>query len=177
MRNVIVSSLVSLDGVQGDPRSWAGPYFGAEATASAIARLRQTDAMLMGRGSYEYFAPAWAGAEGPYMEALGAVTKYVLSSTLREADWSNATVVAEDAVRFVTDLKRGGDGDLVIYGYTRLARTLLTHDLVDVLELAVHPVVLGGGEPVLRSGATKPLRLAGVDRREHGVVSLRYERA
>jgi dihydrofolate reductase len=82
MRKLIVSSLVSLDGVYGDPQSWAGDYFDEQAVAASLAVLLDSDAMLMGRNTYEYFAPAWSSPSGPYLERINEMRKYVFSSTL-----------------------------------------------------------------------------------------------
>jgi dihydrofolate reductase len=169
MRKLIVGALMSLDGVQEAPQSWALPWFDDDAARRSLERLLAADAMLMGRGTYEYFAPAWPQATGEYADRVNAIRKYVFSRTLTSADWNNTTIVPDDAVRRVRELKDEGGGDLVIYGFGRLARTLLENDLVDVLDLWIHPVALGDG----RSTA---LRLSGTEQRPNGVVSLVYER-
>jgi dihydrofolate reductase len=175
MRKLIVANLMSLDGVQTDPRSWASAYFDDEAADSSLEQLRAADAMLMGRGTYEYFAPAWPQATGPYADRVNAIRKYVFSSTLTTADWTNSTIVSGDPVKEVAELKASGSGDLVIYGYTRLAQTLHEHGLVDVLKISVHPVMLGTGVPIFRPGPTRELRLTDVERKATGVVTLTYE--
>jgi dihydrofolate reductase len=177
MRKLKVGALVSLDGIHGEPRSWVGDYFDDEAAEESLANLQQADAMLMGRHTYEYFAPAWPTMPGPYAERVNAIPKYVFSSTLGTADWTNAIVVAADPVKSVAELKRQGDGDLVIYGFGQLAQTLLEHDLVDELTIAVHPLIVGSGTPVFRSGLPTGLRLTDVGRRANGVVSLAYVKA
>jgi dihydrofolate reductase len=145
-----VGCLISLDGVSADPQSWATAYFDEDAAARSLAKLEQTDAMLMGRGAYEYFQPAWSKAEGPYMDRINAIRKYVFSNTLEAVDWSNAELVRGDAAAAVNQL----DGDFVVYGYTRL---------VDELDFWVHPVMLG---------VMKPLELVQTERRPTGVVSI-----
>src|SRR5258706_14427541 len=87
MRELIVSSLVSLDGVYGDPQSWASDYFDDQAAEESLAVLLDSDAMLMGRRTYEYFAPAWSAPSGPYLERINEIRKYVFSSTLTAAAW------------------------------------------------------------------------------------------
>ena len=171
-----VSALVSLDGVQGAPRSWASEYFDDTAAADSLAALRTADAMLMGRRTYEYFAPAWPQGTGDYADRVNEITKYVFSSTLDTVDWHGAKLVPGDAVPAVRALKEQAGGDLVVYGFGRLAHALLAADLVDELTLAVHPVVLGAGEQVLHPGPVARLRLSDVDRRATGVVSLTYTR-
>lgn len=177
MRKLIVSSLVSLDGVSGDPQSWASAYFDQEAGERALARLLASDAMLMGKNTYEYFAPAWSAMAGPYPDRINAIRKYVFSSTLQSVEWNNSTIISGDVVGGVSDLKQQGDGHLVVYGYGQLAQTLLEHDLVDELDFWIHPIVLGHETPLFRPGQTKALRLISVEERSNGVVSLLYSKA
>jgi dihydrofolate reductase len=176
MRKVKVSALVSLDGVHGEPRSWVGSYFDEAAAEESLQNLQRADAMLMGRNTYEYFAPAWPNTPGPYAERVNAIPKYVFSSTLSTTDWNNSKIVATDPVKTVAELKEQGDGDLVSYGFGRLARTLLEHDLVDELGFWLHPVIVGSGTPVFRPGLLTSLELTGLSRRPNGVVSLSYKK-
>ncbi len=177
MRKVIVSTLVSLDGVCGDPQSWASEYFDEQAATAALAVLLASDAMLMGRGTYEYLAPAWSAATGPYLARISEMRKYVFSATLTVADWHNSVILGGDPVPAVARLKEEGDGHLVVYGYTRLAQTLLENGLADELNVAVHPVILGRGATMSRPGKRAGLRLASVTERSSGVVALSYTRA
>jgi dihydrofolate reductase len=101
MRKLEISTLVSLDGVASDPQSWAEPYFDAQMAEHSLEVLQAADAFLMGRGSYEYFAPSWPNGEGPYMGRLREMPKYVFSSTLEHVDWDNARVVGGDAIEAV----------------------------------------------------------------------------
>jgi dihydrofolate reductase len=87
MRKVIESTLVSLDGVIGDPQVWANESFDEEAVATALEQLRLSDAMLMGRNTYEMFAAAWPASMGDYADRMNEITKYVFSGTLEEATW------------------------------------------------------------------------------------------
>ncbi len=159
MPRISVGCLMSLDGVSANPQSWATAYFDEDAAARSLAKLEQTDAMLMGRGAYEYFQPAWSKAQGPYMDRINAIRKYVFSNTLEAVDWSNAELVRGDAAAAVRQLH----GDFVVYGYTRLAQSLLAAGLVDELDFWVHPVMLG---------VMKPLELVQTERRPTGVVSI-----
>jgi dihydrofolate reductase len=170
MRRLIVGYLATLDGVRDSPRSWAGPYFDAQSAEESLAQLNRSDAMLMGRATYEYFAQAWPQAEGAYPDRVNAIRKYVFSRTLADPAWHNSVLVREDPVTAVADLKRQGTGDLVIYGYGRLARTLLEHDLVDEVSVTLFPILHGNGE------TSRHLTLASADTRPTGAVSLRYLR-
>jgi dihydrofolate reductase len=160
MPRISVGCLISLDGVSVDPQSWATAYFDEDAVARSLATLEQADAMLMGRGAYEYSQPTWPTAEGPYMDRINAIRKYVFSNTLEAVDWHNAELVRGDAADAVKAL----EGELVVYGYTRLAQSLLAAGLVDELDFSVHPVMLG---------MMKPLELVGTERRPNGVVSIK----
>ena len=177
MRKLIVSSLVSLDGVHGDPQSWVGDFFDEQAVQESLAVLLDSDAMLMGRNTYEYFAPAWSSPQGPYLERINAMRKYVFSSTLTTADWNNTTIIADDPVAAVRELKEQGDRHLVIYGYGQLAQTLLEQGLVDQLSFVVNPVMAGSGTTLFRPGKRTNLRLASVTERRNGVVIISYANA
>src|SRR6266540_2626031 len=93
MRRIVESTLLSLNGVIGDPHLWASERFDDEARAGALAQLRASDAMLMGRHTYEIFAALWPGQTGDYPDAINGIRKYVFSSTLEQADWDNSTIV------------------------------------------------------------------------------------
>ena len=107
MRKLIVSSLVSLDGIHGDPQSWIGDYFDEQAAEESLAVLLDSDAMLMGRNTYQYFAPAFSSPSGPYLERINQMRKYVFSSTLTAADWTNTTIIGGDPVAAVREVSRG----------------------------------------------------------------------
>jgi hypothetical protein len=96
MRSLIVSSLVSLDGIHGDPQSWVGDHFDQQAAEESLAVLLDSDAMLMGRNTYDYFALRWSSPSGPYLERIYQMRKYVFSSTLTAADWNNTTIIPGD---------------------------------------------------------------------------------
>ncbi|MBV8988582.1 MAG: dihydrofolate reductase family protein [Solirubrobacterales bacterium] len=171
MRKIINSAFISLDGVTEDPRSWA--IFDSDASEEAVQALQAYDGMLMGRGTYEYFADAMAKETGPYADAINPMLKYLFSSTLDSADWSNSTIIREDVVTAVTELKQQEGRDLIIYGYGRLSQTLLENQLIDEVRFSVHPVLVravGDGNP-----QTLPLQLLGATPSPSGVVALTYE--
>ena len=172
MRKIINSAFVSLDGVTEDPRSWA--IFGSDSAEEAVRALQAYDGMLMGRGTYEYFAEVMPKQTGPYADAINAIRKYVFSSTMESAAWNNSTIIRGDVVAAVTKLKRQDGGDLIMYGYGRLSRTLLEHHLVDEIRVSVHPVLVG--ETVGGGNAqTLPLKLREATPSPSGVVVLTYE--
>jgi dihydrofolate reductase len=117
MRKVIESTLVSIDGVIGDPPVWAGEYFGEEAERAALEQLLASDAMLMGRRTYEMFAAMSLTGTGDYADRMNSIRKYVFSSTLEKADWNNTTIISGDAAAAVAELKQQGGQPLIMYGH------------------------------------------------------------
>jgi dihydrofolate reductase len=98
VRKIIESTLVSADGVIGDPPRWAMEYRDAEVTDEALERLASADAMLMGRGTYELFSAVWPGQSGEFADRMNSIRKYVFSATLDEATWNNSVILRGDAV-------------------------------------------------------------------------------
>jgi dihydrofolate reductase len=164
MRKIINSAFVSLDGVSADPSSWA--TFDRDSGEEAAQALQAVDGMLMGRGTYEYFAAVMPEQTGPYADAINAIRKYVFSSTLKSAGWNNSTVIRDDVIAAVTKLKEEDGGDLMMYGYGQLSRTLVENHLVDEIRFSVHPVLVG---------QTLPLKLIATTPSPNGVVALTYE--
>ncbi len=157
MGKIVISANVSLDGVAEDPTGeegfrhggWFTEITDTDRAAWAVLgtdEAQHAAALLMGRRSDAYFASRWPSREGEWADRLNALPKYVVSSTLREAQWSNATVLSGDVVDEVARLRRELDGEIVVIASRSLAHTLMEHDLVDELRLVVHPVVLGAGE-------------------------------
>ena len=175
MRKIIESTLVSADGVVSDPPLWAMEYRDAEVTDEALKRLADTDAMLMGKGTYELFSAIWPGQSGAFADRMNGIRKYVFSSTLEVAGWNNSTIVRGHAVAEVTRLKQQEGRDLALYGHGRLAQTLLEHGLVDELRLSIHPVMVGSGRVLFRDGQKQALRFAGARTFGTGVVVLTYQ--
>ncbi len=177
MRRIIESTFVTLDGIIGDPRAWAGEYFDPTAQAGALEDLRASDAMLMGRGTYEYFAPAWPTLSGDYAERINTMPKYVFSSTLKTADWTNTTIIRDDPITAVTELKKTDGNDLVIYGHGRFAQSLLHHQLIDELRLAIQPLVLGDGQRIVDEGFKTVFALVSTRTLTSGVTAVTYRPA
>jgi len=173
MRKIINSAFISLDGVTADPSSWA--IFDPDAAGEAVQALHALGGMLMGRGTY--FADVMPPQTGPYADAINAIRKYVFSSTLQNADWNNSTLIRDDVVTAVTELKQQDGGDLTMYGYGRLSQTLLAHHLVDEIRFSIHPVLAGGAATGGANGKTLPLKLLGATPAPSGVVALTYQPA
>ena len=177
MRKVIESTLVSVDGVIGEPHQWTGEHFGDEAAARALEQLTRSDAMLMGRRTYEMFSTIWSEPVDDYDAAIYALSKYVFSSTLDHAGWNNTTVVRGDVASFVHDLKQQAGQDIVLYGHGPVGQALLEANLLDELRLWIHPVVVGGGTLLFREGKKSELDLVGSETTTTGVVILTYRPA
>jgi dihydrofolate reductase len=184
---IIVTEFVSLDGVMEDPGGAEGFKYGgwsfeidrgAEGDKFKLDEALDTEALLLGRVTYEGFAAAWPSRQGEFADKFNSMPKYVVSSTLDRAAWNNSTVLRGDVVEEVSELRRAVGGDIVVHGSARLAQTLLEHDLVDELRLMVYPVVLGTGKRLFGDTSDrKRLRLADSRTVGDGVAILVYERA
>jgi dihydrofolate reductase len=174
MRKITESTFVSLDGVTEDPRAWAMRYFTEQAQQAALEQLQASDGMLIGRRTYEYFTAA-PPIDSPYADAINAIRKYVFSSTLERADWNNSTIIRDDPVAAVNELKHHDGRDLIMYGHGRLSQTLLEHHLLDEIRFAVHPLILTGRAAGRGNGQTPPLKLIGATPLPSGVVVLSYQ--
>ncbi len=155
MGQIVVSEFVSLDGVIEDPAGdegfrlggWVGEIKGREEVDKVkLDEVLGTEALLLGRRSYEFFAARWPSRSGELADRLNSLPKYVVSSTLEDPAWNNSTVIQGDVINQVSKLKQDLDGDIVVPASHQLVRTLMEHDLVDQLRLMVHPVALGAGE-------------------------------
>ena len=170
MGRIVVTEFVSLDGVIEDPGGSEGSKHGgwtfkfSRGEAGDKFKLDEAlgaEALLLGRVTYEGFAAAWPSRSGdPFSDKFNSMPKYVLSSTLKKADWKNSTVLKGDAVEEVSKLKQRLDGDILVHGSAQLVQTLVAHDLVDELRLMVFPVILGSGKRLFgETSAMKPLHL------------------
>ena len=171
MGKIIISENVSLDGVIQDPAGdegfqrggWVGRVgdLGREEAAQVLLEeALGTEAMLLGRRSYEFLAARWPSRTGALADRLNSMPKYVVSSTLQDPIWNNTTVVKGNVVNEVSKLKQQLAGDIVVPASFQLIRTLIEHDLVDELRLMIYPVVLGAGERLFgETSDKKPLRL------------------
>ena len=176
MGKIIMSENVSLDGVVEDPAGdegfrvggWVGRITDRQEVAKVtLDEALGTEALLLGRRSYEWLAARWPSRSGELADRLNSLPKYVVSSTLEEPKWNNSTVLTGDVLTEVSTLKQQIDGDIVVYASTQLVHTLIEHDLVDELRLMIYPVVLGVGERLFGEPSdTKPMRL--VDTRTVG---------
>ena len=187
MARVVVTEFVSLDGVMEDPGGaedfehggWAFEFDrGEEGNKFKLDETLASEALLLGRVTYEGFADAWPSREGEFADKFNGMPKYVVSSTMDRADWNNSTVLEGDLGEEVARLKEEVDGDIVVHGSARLVQELLARGLVDELRLMVFPVVLGSGKRLFGDTSGKrPLRLADSQTVGDGVAILVYEPA
>ncbi|MCW3063915.1 MAG: hypothetical protein JWN32_1087 [Solirubrobacterales bacterium] len=173
MGSIVETTLMSLDGQVRDPMRFAMPYFDADAQADALELLQAHDAMVFGRRTFEALGAAWEGQSGEFADRINAIRKYVVSSTLTEADWGNSQIVTGDPVTEVKALKDEHERGLVTYGHGQLSRALLANGLIDVVRFNVHPVVVGGDAEPLQE-QTNAFTLTGARTRGSGVVVLTY---
>jgi dihydrofolate reductase len=187
MGRIVVTEFVSLDGVMEDPGGsesfkYGGWTFeinrGEEGDKFKLDEAFASEALLLGRVTYEGFAAAWPSREGEFADKFNSMPKYVVSSTLADPEWNNSTVLKGDIGDEVAKLKQEQDGDIVVHGSARLAQTLIEQDLVDELRLMVFPVVLGSGKRLFgETSGKKSLRLVDSKVVGDGVAILIYEPA
>jgi dihydrofolate reductase len=184
---IVVTEFVSLDGVMeapggGESFRHGGWSFevnrGDEGNKFKLDETLSSEALLLGRVTYEGFAAAWPSREGEFADKFNTMPKYVVSSTLEEPEWNNSTVLKGDVAEEVARLRQKQDGDIVVHGSARLVQTLVEHDLVDEFRLMVFPVVLGSGKRLFgETSDKKALRLVDSKMVGDGVAILVYEPA
>jgi dihydrofolate reductase len=187
MGKIVVTEFISLDGVVEDPGGsedyrHGGWTFeidrGEEGNQFKLDETMEAEAQLLGRVTYEGFAEAWPEREGEFADKFNSMPKYVVSSTLEEAEWSNSTVLRGDLREEIAKLKQEVDGVILVAGSVQLVQALLEHDLVDELRLMAFPVLLGEGKRLFGEVSEKKrLRLADSKVVGDGVALLTYEPA
>jgi dihydrofolate reductase len=180
MRRIINSTYISLDGVIQDPQDWPGNGIEPDGTGLRVQTdlLFACDAVLMGGRTYPGFATAWMARSGnPYSDRINSMSKFVVSSTLRDPKWNNTTVISGDPIADIRRLKEQPGQDIVQYGFGQLSYALLEHGLLDELRLWVHPLFVGQATPddlLFRPSATAQLELADSLALGSGIVILTY---
>jgi dihydrofolate reductase len=155
MGRIIVTEFVSLDGVieapgGGEGYKYAGWTFkinrGEEGNQFKLKETFDSEALLLGRVTYEGFAAAWPSKEGEFADKFNSMPKYVVSSTLKKAEWNNSTILNGNVTEEISKLKQKLKGNIVVHGSARLVQALIANDLMDELRLMVFPVILGSGK-------------------------------
>jgi dihydrofolate reductase len=179
MRKIVSGLFISLDGVIEDPNEWTGPWFNAELGQAVGSMIAAQDAMLLGRVTYDAFAAHWPHQTGEMADTMNGTAKYVVSGTLKSADWQNTTLIPRDrAAEQIAELKRQPGKNIGMTGSATLVSWLLREGLLDELHLLVFPVVLGSGKRLFAEADEKlPLKLLDSATFETGVVELTYVRA
>jgi dihydrofolate reductase len=176
MGSIVVSQFVTLDGVVEDPGGsekferggWAFQYErGEEGDKFKLDELMASDALLLGRITFEGFAAAWPSREGDFADKFNTMPKYVVSTTLESPDWNNSTVIEGDVPARVAELREQYVGDVLVNGSVQLVHELLARGLVDELRLMVFPVVLGAGKRLF-GGTESSLPMQLVESRQVG---------
>ena len=161
MGRLVVTEFVSVDGVFEDPGGaedyehggWTFEYDrGEEGNKFKLDELMEAEVQLLGRVTYEGFAAAWPTREGEFADKINTAPKYVVSSTLKDPEWHNTTVISGDVAGRVAELKERINGAILVAGSGTLVATLLGADLVDELRLMVFPTVLGRGKRLFPDG-------------------------
>jgi dihydrofolate reductase len=154
MRKLIVSEFMTLDGVieapGGEPThphtGWVFDFMGKEQEQYKLDEVREAEALLLGRVTYEGFSEAWPPRSGAFADKMNSMPKFVASTTLRDPEWENTTVLDGDVAAQVAELKQEGDGPILIAGSCTLVQSLMPHGLIDEYRLMIFPVVLGSGK-------------------------------
>lgn len=184
-RRIIVADYVSIDGVIEDPvgmegsglGNWTGPFKrGSEGDAFKHEELFASGALLLGRVTYDAFAAVWPTVtdDTGFAQRINSMPKFVASNTLRQAAWSNTTVLSGDAVEQVRTLKQKAGGDILVYGSASLVHALMPHGLVDAYNMMVYPMVLGRGTRLFPDGVAARLELVENKQLGDGIMLLRY---
>jgi dihydrofolate reductase len=184
---VVVSEFVSVDGVMEDPGGaegfdrggWAFQFDrGPEGDTFKLDEALASDALLLGRVTYQAFAAAWPSRTGDFADKFNGMPKFVVSTTLEEAEWNNSTLIKGDVAEEVSKLKQEPGGDILVNGSAQLVHTLMEHRLIDEYRLMVFPVVLGSGKRLFaETSDASPVRLLDTKTVGSGVLILTYQPA
>jgi dihydrofolate reductase len=180
VRKLILGEDLTLDGVVEANEKWRFAFAGGDLAAYDVEKVNSIDAMLMGRNTYEIFRAFWPAQkhnEFGIADKLNDAPKFVVSTTLKSADWQNTTVISESVEQAIIKLKNSQGGDIGIAGSITLAQWLMQHKLIDEYHLLTFPLVLGSGRRLFRDGINIPLELIDSKAFASGVVLSRYRPA
>ena len=175
---LVATEYLSLDGVFEEPGHWSGPFFNEEAAQFKLDELRASDALLLGRRTYEGFAAAWPSMgedEAGFADKMNSMPKYVVSLTLENPEWSGSRVIKGDVAEEIRKLKQEPGQDLLLSGSAQLFNALMQENLIDLYRFMLHPIVLGKGMRLFADGAAETsLDLTETQRFSSGIVILEY---
>ena len=177
MRKLVVSEFVTLDGVAEEPGKWSFPFWNEEIGKFKFDELFSSDALLLGRVTYQGFAKAWPSMidEAGYGKRMNSFSKHVVSRTLEKLDWNNSHLIKENVVEEVSRLKQQRGQNILLYGSANLVHTLMQHNLIDEYHLMVYPIVLGIGKRLFDGASSATLKLLEAQTFSSGVVVLTYQ--
>jgi dihydrofolate reductase len=155
MRKLIVSNNVTLDGRMDDALDWSIPGDDPDFVKRNVELLNQSDAMILGRKSYEFFAALWPSRSSEFADLMNGTAKYVASTTLEEPEWENSQLIEGDVVEAVAELKEQPGKDLIVYASGEITKLVTRQNLVDEYRLWVHPVAFGKGSTFFEDGAER----------------------
>ncbi len=178
-RTLAATLFMSLDGVVESPEKWSFPFWSDETQKFKLDEVRATDALLLGRVTYEGFAAAWPSRKDSdgFADRFNSIPKFVASRKLKKLEWNNSHLIKGDLAAEVSKLKQRPGQDIVIHGSPTLIRALLPYDLIDEYRLLVYPLVLGSGKRLFDETSQAKLKLAESEAFSKGVVKLVYRRA
>jgi len=177
MRNIFATEFVTLDGVTEAPNEWSFPFWNEEISKFKHDEVFASDALLLGRVTYEGFAAAWPSRtdETGFADRFNNLPKFVVSTTLEKVEWNNSRLIKANIAEEVAKLKQQPGQDIAIHGSTTLVRALMPHNLIDEYRLLVYPVVLGSGKRLFKDGSQATLKLVEAKTFGSGVVALIYQ--
>ncbi|BAY66881.1 bifunctional deaminase-reductase domain protein (plasmid) [Calothrix brevissima NIES-22] len=174
MRKLVVTEFISLDGVIEEP-AWTAPYWDDDIAKFKGEEQDTSDALLLGRVTYQGFAAAWPESLDEGADYMNSVCKYVVSTTLNTLEWNNSMLFKDNIVEEITKLKHQDGQEILVYGSATLVQTLIKYDLVDIYRLLVYPVVVGKGKRLFQDDTTMTLKLLEAQSFSSDVVALIYE--
>ena len=174
MRNIVVTTFLSLDGIMEDP-AWTVPYWNDDVAKFKGNEMLASDALLLGRVTYQGFAAAWPESKDEGAERMNNLPKYVVSTTLDKVEWNNSRLIKSNIVAELTKLKTQDGQDILVHGSATLVQTLIQYDLVGRYRLLVYPVVVGKGKRLFNEGTAATPKLVEAQALSSGVAALVYE--
>lgn len=179
MRRIIVSEFMTLDGIMEAPEKWSFPFQNEETAQFKHEELFASDALLLGKVTYQIFANSWPSRIGDFADRMNNIPKYVVSTTLNELEWNNSRQIkdAKRVVEKILELKQQPGQDILVTGSGVLMKTLMHHGLVDEYRFLVHPIVLGSGKRLFTDESQAALKLVQAQPFSTGMVLLEYQSA
>ncbi len=162
MRKLVVTEFLSLDGVMEAPEKWTFQFWNDDLAKFKLDELFASDAHLLGRVTYQIFAGAWPSRsdEEGFADRMNSLPKYVVSTTLKKAEWKNSHLIRENSAAEILKLKQQPGRNILVAGSATLVQTLIQHDLIDEYHFLVFPIVLGGGKRLFQRGTDRDVQLS-----------------